>query len=63
MDKELARYLTRLIADDIDSRPLLGTGISSFECELLEQAFVDYNFKDIQKFLEKKLGWDKQNKD
>lgn len=63
MTKDLARYLTCLIADDIDSRPLLKMCMSSLECEKLEQAFIKEDFKAIQKFIEKKLALDKQNEE
>lgn len=61
MTKDLARYLVCLIADDVDSRLYLNKDMSSFECERLEEMFINENFAKIQKFIENKLSWDKRN--
>ena len=62
MTQELARYLTVLIADDIDNRPYLNNmGMSAYECVQLENALKKEDFASVQTFLEKKLTWDKQN--
>lgn len=61
MTRELSRYLTVLIADDIDNRPYINMDMSSCECERLEAMFVKEDFSAIQKFLENKLLQDKQN--
>lgn len=61
MTRELASYLTALIADDIDNRTCLDEYMSQYECDRLEAMFVKENFSAIQKFLEHELDWDKQN--
>lgn len=61
MTRELARYLTALIADDIDNRPFLNTNMSANESVQLENALKKDDFAFVQTFLENKLGWDKQN--
>ena len=61
MTQELARYLTVLIADDIDNRPYLNMDMSAYECVQLENALKKEDFASVQIFLEKKLVWDKQN--
>ena len=61
MTQELARYLTVLIADDIDNRPYLNMDMSAYECVQLENALKKEDFAFVQTFLEKKLTWDKQN--
>lgn len=61
MTQELARYLTVLIADDINNRPYLNMYMSNYECDRLEAMFVKEDFAEIQKFIENKLSWDKQN--
>ena len=61
MKPELARYLTVLIADDIDNRPYLNMDMSAYECVQLENALKKDDFASVQTCLEKKLVWDKQN--
>lgn len=61
MTRDLASYLTALIADDIDNRTLLNKYMSTYDCDRLKSMFVKENFSAIQKFLENKLSWDKQN--
>lgn len=61
MTQDLARYLTALIADDIDDRPYLNMDMSAYECVQLENALKKDDFAFVQKFLEHKLTWDKQN--
>lgn len=55
MSKELARYLTILIANDLDSKTG-GMNISNFECEGLEESFMRGDFKNIEIYLKTKLG-------
>lgn len=62
MTQELARYMTALIADDIDNRQFLNTDMSAYECVQLENALKKDDFAFVQTFLAKKLAWDKQNK-
>lgn len=61
MTRELAGYLTALIADDIDNRPFLNEYMSANECVQLENALKKDDFAFVQTFLENKLGWDEQN--
>ena len=61
MTQDLARYLVCQIADDIDSRIYLNKYMSSYECEKLEEMFIKEDFVAIQRYLERKLAWDKQN--
>lgn len=61
MTQDLARYLVCRIADDIDSRIYLNKDMSSYECEKLEAMFIKEDFAAIQKYLERKLAWDKNN--
>ena len=55
MTKELARYLTVLIANDIDTKSN-GIDMSSYECEQIELAFLKGNFADIEVFIKGKLS-------
>lgn len=61
MTRELAKYLTALVADDIDSRSCLNEYMSNYECDRLTAMFVKENFSAIQEFLEHNLDWDKLN--
>lgn len=53
MTKNFARYLTCLIAKDLDSRT--STCISSYECELIEQKFIDNKFDEIELYVMNKI--------
>ena len=55
MTQELARYLTVLIANDIDTKTN-GMDMSSYECEQIELAFIKGNFADIEVFVKHKLS-------
>ena len=55
MSKELARYLTILVTHDIDKK-CKGMCMSSYECEVLERAFQNNSFKEIENFLRKKIN-------
>ena len=61
MTRDLARYLTALIADDINNRPFLDMYMSANESVQLENALKKDDFTFVQTFLEHKLAWDKQN--
>ena len=54
MTKGLARYCTMLIAKDIDKNTK-GMCMSSYECEMLEKAFIEEKFKDIEAWIRSKL--------
>ena len=55
MNKELAGFLVDLIAREYDSKRKEGMDMSSYECELLEQRFMEGKFDEIDKYLRKKF--------
>ena len=61
MTRELASFLTALIADYIDDRPYINEYMSEYECDRLEAMLVREDFSEIQKFIEHQLAWDKEN--
>ncbi len=57
MTNELARYLTVLIAKDIDACTT-GMCVSSYECEQIEFALIKGNFAAVESFVKKRLNYE-----
>lgn len=55
MKRELARYLTLLIVNHIDTHSVPMMGVSSYEAVAIEDKFVKEEFDEIQSYLEKRL--------
>ena len=55
MTKGLAQYITTLIVRDFDHTKEEGMCLSSYECEMLEKAFIEEKFKDIETWIRSKL--------
>lgn len=55
MKRELARYLTLLIVNHIDTHSTSMMCVSSYEAVAIEDNFVKGEFDKIQSFLEKRL--------
>ena len=53
MNKELARYFVKLIAEDLRFS-FNGMGIPSYSCEWLENQFIQENFNEIEEFIKKR---------
>ena len=53
MNRKFARYLTCLIARDLDEA-YNGMGLPSFVCELIEDYFACGQFEKIEEFLEER---------
>lgn len=53
MTKELARYFVKLIAEDLQFS-FNGMGLSSWNCEWLENQLIQENFNEIEKFIKKR---------
>ena len=47
MSKELARYLTVLIANDLEKH----RDVSSGACEMIEKRFIDGKFEEIEEYI------------
>ena len=47
MNKNLARYLTMLIALDLGK----ARDVSSGACEMMEKAFIDNNFEKVEDYI------------
>lgn len=55
MTKGLARFLTAVTADFLDRHIRKGEMcMSSYECELLEKAFIEEDYEQIENYLNKK---------
>lgn len=59
MDKVLARYFVKLIAQNLQFS-FNGMGISSYSCEWLENQLIQGNFDKVEEFI--KLRYAEQNK-
>lgn len=53
MNKELARYFVKLIAEDLQFS-FNGMGIPSYSCEWLENQLMQGNFEDVKEFIQKR---------
>lgn len=53
MNKELARYFVKLIAENLQFS-FNGMGIPSYSCEWLENQFIQENFNEIEEFIKKR---------
>lgn len=53
MNKELARYFVKLIAEDLQFS-FNGMGIPSYSCEWLENQLIQGNFEDVKEFIQKR---------
>lgn len=53
MNKELARYFVKLVAEDLQFS-FNGMGLSSWNCEWLENQLIQENFNEIEKFIKKR---------
>ena len=53
MNKELARYFVKLIAEDLQFS-FNGMGISSYSCEWLENQLIQGNFDKVEEFIQKR---------
>lgn len=53
MNKELARYFVKLIAENLQFS-FNGMGISSYSCEWLENQLMQGNFEDVKEFIRKR---------
>lgn len=53
MNKELARYFVKLIAEDLQFS-FNGMGIPSYSCEWLENQLMQGNFDKVEEFIKKR---------
>lgn len=53
MNKELARYFVKLIAENLQFS-FNGMGIPSYSCEWLENQLIQENFNEIEEFIKKR---------
>lgn len=53
MNKELARYFVKLIAEDLQFS-FKGMGIPSYSCEWLENQLMKENFDKVEEFIKKR---------
>lgn len=53
MNKQLARYFVKLIAEDLQFS-FNGMGIPSYSCEWLENQLMQGNFEDVKEFIQKR---------
>ena len=53
MNKELARYFVKLIAEDLQFS-FNGMGIPSYSCEWLENQLMQENFDKVEEFIKKR---------
>lgn len=52
MNKELARYFVKLIAEDLQFS-FNGMGIPSYSCEWLENQLIQENYDKVKEFIQK----------
>lgn len=56
MTKKFAQYLTTLITNDVENKmPEDSMGISSLECEKIENALASDKFDDVEKYVNSKI--------
>lgn len=53
MNKELARYFVKLIAEDLQFS-FNGMGIPSYSCEWLENQLIQGNYDEVKEFIQKR---------
>lgn len=53
MNKELARYFVKLIAEDLQFS-FNGMGIPSYSCEWLENQLIQGNYDEVEEFIKKR---------
>lgn len=53
MNRELARYFVKLIAEDLQFS-FNGMGIPSYSCEWLENQLMQGNFDEVKEFIQKR---------
>ena len=53
MNKELARYFVKLIAEDLQFS-FNGMGVPSYSCEWLENQLIQGNYDEVEEFIKKR---------